>query len=214
MPELKISPDVAKTVVSSGTVTKTKSVQTFTPVQDQPEEKKLPEIRLARAISDWTRDSNGIWKTTAYFIVDDKIDRSTTIEVFAPLVATTPTDDPNNKRFYVIKRNDRWESMGSQHREIKYGPGTAISITTPPTGPFDHVFNNAGIVDAIIRGDTYRDRGTMYFSPAYFYWNSNTLDIVGKRELCLRVKTVRVVTDVKLTEGNLELTTEDVTVLY
>ena len=213
MPELKISPDVAKTVVSSGTVTKTKSVQTFTPVQDQPEEKKLPEIRLARASTGWTRDSNGMWKTTAWFIVDDKIDRSTTIDVYAPLLATQPVDDSNNKRFYVIKRNDRWESMGNQTFIPTYGGTEYLHVNTDYSYNHTYILENKGIVEATIRGDTYRDRGTMYFSPAFFYWEWKTLDIVGKRELCLRAKTVRVVTDVKLTEGNLELTTENVTVL-
>lgn len=209
--KLIVTQAAAEAVVTAGTPTRDVATQDLTP----PEPVCMPgaDIRLARALTAWERTATGIWRTTACFVVNDKLDRSFQFPVYAPLAATEPPDDPNVKRFYVIWRG-RWEVMSSQHQVIKYGPGNAISIETTPTGPFDHIFHNAGVVDATIRGDSYRDRGTMYLSPAYFYWEPKTLDIVGKRELCLRVKSVRVVTDVKLVDGKLELATEDVRVLY
>lgn len=170
------------------------------------------DIRLARALSSWSQNDAGLWSTTACFVINDKLDRSFQFEAVAPLAADKPLEDSPSKRFYVVWRG-RWEVMSSQTRVPKYGAGKGISTEWPAEGPYDTVFHNTGIVNAVIRGENYNDWGTLYFSPGSFYWESRTLDIVGKRELCLKTKRVQVVTGVKMVDGSVEVTTEQVRVL-
>ena len=97
--------------------------------------------------------------------------------------------------------------------QTRYGSGKGISIRESGDGLYDAVIHNTGIVDAVIRGVNYKDWGTLYFSPSTFYWNTNALEIVGKRELCLKTKRVQVVTGVKMVDGSVEVTTEQVRVI-
>ena len=210
MTKLKVTQDVVKSIVDSGTTRKTKSIQKFSSIQDSTVVGS--EIRLARAITTWSQNDAGLWKTTACFVVNDKIDKEFQFEAVAPLAAGKPKEDYPTKRFYVIWRG-RWEVMSPQTRVPNYGPGKGISSEWPAEGPYDIIFHNAGIVNAVIRGENYKDWGTLYFSPASFYWESKTLDIVGKRELCLKTKRVQVVTGVKMVNGSAEVTTETVRVL-
>ena len=206
MTKLKVTQDVVKSIVDSGTTRKTKSIQKFSSIQDSTV--VGAEIRLARAITTWSQNDAGLWKTTACFVVNDKLDLSFQFEAVAPLADDKPFDDSTSKRFYVIWRG-RWEVMSPQ--VPKYGSGNGISIREIGNGRYE--VRNNGIVNAVIRGENYKDWGTLYFSPSTFHWNPNAPEIVGKRELCLKAKRVQVVTGVKMVNGSVEVTTETVKVL-
>lgn len=170
-----------------------------------------PIIRLARLQTEWARNEERFWQATACFVVGDKVDKSYEFDVFAPLAASKPTGVPQNQRFYVVWRG-RWESMQTLPFIPTYKSGNAIQVQSDGTGNYTVV--NDGLTNAIVYGENYNDRGTLYFDPRRFKWQSSSADIPGKKEVTIKTISKNVVTNVEYDEnGRLVVKRERVTLI-
>lgn len=180
MPELKISPDVAKTVVSSGTVTKTKSVQKFTPVQDQQDGTVKTDIRLAVPTEPWSSIS-GQWKTKAYFYKDNILDTSQQYDIVAPTASIQPKNGTN---FYVIWRK-RWEmlsgSLEIEQEEIEFTTTNVVASLNTVTSQFVNDVSIENIAGDSVNyiSDVSENNGALEFTISQFpqYVKSVTHDV-------------------------------------
>ena len=68
------------------------------------------DIRPARLASAWAQNAAGVWQATANFIVDDVVDTSSAVDVYAPIATSDPGGTVNTTRFYVLWRG-RWELL-------------------------------------------------------------------------------------------------------
>lgn len=217
MTKINITPEAAKNIVISGTQLRTKAVQTVPRIVDSPvmESGSDFDIRPCRLQSAWTQNEAGVWRATACFIVNDRVDTSFVFEVFAPLATSTPQGVVGVERFFVVWRG-RWEAIQQNFVAPRYTGGDHIQVSGA-AGPNGYAIDNKGMCEAklVTRGvaDTYADTGTLYLGGNYFKWVSSTLDIVGKKELWLKTGRKRVVTGVTLTNGNLDVTTEEIVTL-
>ena len=170
------------------------------------------DIRPATIISSWRKNDAGLWSARAHFLVNDKVDRSFSFDVVAPTAKKSPSDLSESDKFYAIWRG-RWELLSNRISPTRYGPGKGISIEYPMSGEYGVIFHNAGVVEVVIQDNTYRDWGTLYLSSYQFYWNSSLTDTVGKKVLCIKTKSIDVVTGVTMVDGSVKVTKERVSVI-
>lgn len=190
--------------------------QDAAPAPEYAPASRFYDIRPARLQTAWTQNQAGLWTATARFIVNDVVDDSFTFPVCAPTATSSPGGTAGTSRFFVVWRG-RWEMIaGISGSSARYTGGDHIQVSGV-AGPNGYAIDNKGLCEAklVTRGqaDSYADTGTLYLGGAYFKWVSSTLDIVGKKELWLKTGRKRVVTDVTLTNGNLNVTTEEIVVL-
>ncbi|MBP5623099.1 MAG: hypothetical protein J6X44_13915 [Thermoguttaceae bacterium] len=213
MRKFKINRQIAERIVEAGTVPKYASTQEI----ERPEfdESSCVDVRPARLQSAWTQNDAGAWKATACFIVNDRVDASFVFDVYAPLATTQPQGVAGVDRFFVVWRG-RWEAIQQNFAAPRYTGGDHIQVSGA-AGPDGYAIDNKGVceVKLVTRGvaDSYSDVGTLYLGGTYFKWVPSTLDIVGKKELWLKTGRKRVVTGVTLTNGNIDVTTEEIVVL-
>ena len=158
------------------------------------------EIRLARLQSAWERNAAGLWHAQACFIVGDggRADTSFLFDACCPTAVVKPEGEPYSWRFYVVWRG-RWESLQHYVKPgAKYAGGAAIEVSRYDSSSGAILIDNAGLRGAkVATDDSYTDQnGILYFNPRHFSWKSSSIGIVGKREICLRTRLVKVVTDV------------------
>ena len=195
------STDGARELVELGRKLSGKSIQTIAkPTPAQADE----DIRLARLQSAWTRNSAGLWKATACFIVGDggRVDTSFVFEVCCPTAVVKPDGEPYSWRFYVVWRG-RWESLQHYVKPgVKYGGGHAIELSRYDSDTGAILIDNAGLRGAkVATDDSYTDQnGILYFNPRHFAWTASSIDIVGKKEIRLRTHLVTVTTPTGTTQ--------------
>lgn len=173
------------------------------------------DVRPARLQSEWTQNAAGVWKATARFIVNDRVDGSFTFDVYS-LLSSKPPGVPFVERFFVVWRG-RWEAVHQLVNVPRYVGGDHIQVSGA-AGPNGYEIDNKGVceVKTVTRGvaDSYSDTGTLYLGGSYFKWGSSTLDIVGKKELWLVNAKIDVVTGVTQDgNGNVSTTKKRLTVL-
>ena len=200
MQKMTITPSAARKIVELGAAPSevATSDPAFVPEPYRPAEEF--DIRPARLQSEWTRNSAGLWRATACFIVGDggRVDTSFVFEVCCPTAVVKPDGEPFSWRFFVVWRG-RWESLQQYVKPgTKYAAGRGIEILRYDESTGAVLIDNAGIRGAkIATDDSYTDsNGYLYFNPRHFSWTASSIDIVGKREVRLRTSLVKVVTDV------------------
>lgn len=183
--------------------------------KSSPAPSRFYDLRPVRLQTSWA-SSGGIYKATARFIKDDgTVDNSTTIDVYAPTLTSSPTNHvAGSTRFDVVWRG-RWEYLGEKAASSARYTGSDYIMVSGAAGPDGYPIYNTGMTNArlVTRGtaDSYSDHGTLYLSGAFFKWVSSTLDIVGKKELWLNTAVTRVVTGVTSDgNGGVNVTTADI----
>ncbi|MBQ9811690.1 MAG: hypothetical protein IJM54_00125 [Thermoguttaceae bacterium] len=214
MEKIKINRQIAEKIVEAGTVPKYVSTQEI----ERPEfdDYSRVDVRPARLQSAWTQNEAGVWKASACFIVNDRVDSSFAFDVYAPLATSPPQGVAGVERFFVVWRG-RWEAIQQHFVAPRYTGGDHIQVSGA-AGPDGYAIDNKGVceVKLVTRGvaDSYSDVGTLYLGGTYFKWVPSTLDIVGKKELWLKTGRKRVVTGVTQdANGNVTAATEEIVVL-
>lgn len=160
------------------------------------------EIRLAQLTRGFVWDSTArIYKATARYYDNGRPDTSGyTFDVYAPAVTRSRTASrlTLNTRVWIIARNDRWELLEIDDPFTPtYGSGSYCEVVTDTSNTYTYVVNNVGTTVVKVAGYTsYTNTEDLYFSPTYFQWVTSYLDMVGKRDLSLKTKQVKVVTGI------------------
>ena len=212
MKRYRLSEETARELVEVGTVPKYVSVQEIEepPFDCEPLPASL-ELRLARLQTRWYRNEQGLYQATACFL-DDKnaVDLSTEFDVYAPLAHGDPDGTPRWEKFYVVYRNDRWESIQTLPTIPKYKSGDHMAIYLDGVGP-DYIVDNAGLTHANTVDQYGYDvgptlRGRLAFDDKRFEI-VNISDAV--KGLTVKYAVKRVVTDVAFdNDGRLNVTKE------
>ena len=114
MEKITISRSAARAIVEAGTEPKHSSIQEPIPVPPDDFEQSL-DLRLARVNSPWTQNEAGVWRATANFIVNDRVDASFQFEIFAPLASQAPvvvTGDAPVAEAVPVKRVPSFQERG------------------------------------------------------------------------------------------------------
>lgn len=181
----------------------------------KPARSRFFDVRPVQLKTSWASVS-GVYKATARFVKSDgTIDTSTTIDIYAPTLTSSPTNHvANSTRFDVVWRG-RWEYLGEKPTTSARYTGSDYITVSGAAGPDGFPIYNTGMTNAktVLGGtaDSYSDIGTLYLGGKYFKWVPSTLDIVGKKELWLDTAVTQVVTGVTMDgNGNLNVTTASI----
>lgn len=143
--------------------------------------------------SNWT-DQDGIYTATANPIINDEIDASTRVTVYAP----TFTDAPSVAlRFWAVWRNARWETLQYplESEGEKYVAGLGIEIGAHSAELGGRPITNVGVRAVRISGSSYEAKGgPLNLASNHFQWRTSSLS--GETEAYLKTYRLRVVTDV------------------
>ena len=223
MTEIRLTPEAAKTIVSSGTPLRTKSVQTVPRIVDSPVEQPTgggETIELAYLRSaPYTSDGKTISDAYLCNEAGNKDTNQPITIVWSGVLSTDRNAFLTGRYIWVTKRNDEWVALSQTTAHNTYTAGDGIIISS-------NVITNNGVMKSAIlnkqgaivnmsnqaassEANRYYDRDILYFYR-WFKWVS-VFDTVGKRELSLKTATKQVVTGVTQdAQGNLNVTTEEI----
>lgn len=211
MEKITISRSAARAIVEAGTEPKLSSIQEPIPALPDDFEQSI-DLRLARVNSPWTQNEAGVWRATANFIVNDRVDASFQFEVFAPLASGAPT---GSSKIWAIWRG-RWESLQTQFAVPKYKGGDHMSIYREPSGE-DYVVDNRGLTQVVVvngQGTETSSRliGPLYLDDAFFQLVNLG---AGAKGVSLKLSQINVVTSVAQDEttGKISATSARIPVL-
>ena len=171
---------------------------TVTAPRESPPNRYLWQtIRVVFLTTGWTYDERaGVYTASAKFCTDaGGVQNAPIILLHYPLYlsGTGAPPDGMNGRCWAIYRGTRWEFLAKPQRIPVYSAGAGLGENLTSDGK---EFYNAGVINAYIDGSTTDlvESSAIKFSKHHFTRQSGTID--GTHVIGLRVRRVRVVSNI------------------
>lgn len=168
-----------------------------------PTSSRFYDVRPVRQrSSSWTYE-NGEYSAEFAPLINNKPDNTNVIKVYAPTASAAPNTGIGAKYFAAWR--GRWEIVDVPRKTV-ITVGSGLSVTENA----GYNLTNTGILSVKVFGETYETQ-TVMFASGDFTWSSPD-DYVGK-EVCIKKHDQQIVEDVKLVNGELQVTYKTIAVI-